>query len=241
MTPGPSGPLSPVSETPTTNATRLWSANVRFTGRADGDMGHGGEYVVDVSADVAARRRAVVDLPWTWLRQVHGSDVVDVRAPGDGAGSRADAAVTDVAGCALAVLAADCAPVALASAEGVVGVAHAGWMGLVAGVLERTVERMRALGATEVRALLGPCVRPGCYEFGGTLLDRVAGRLGDGVRGVTDVGTPALDVPGAVRAALAGVGVVDVGDTGRCTACDPGYFSWRAGRELQRQAVVVWR
>jgi len=238
VTPGPSGPPS---GTQSPNVTRLWSAHVRFTGRADGDMGHGGEYVVDVRPEVAARRRAVVDLPWTWLRQVHGSDVVDVRGPGDGAGWRADAAVTDVAGCAVAVLAADCAPVALASAEGVVGVAHAGWMGLVAGVLERTVDRMRALGATEVRALLGPCVRPDCYEFGGELLDRVAARLGAGVRGVTAVGTPALDVPGAVRSALAAVGVVDVGDTGRCTACDPGYFSWRADRELQRQAVVVWR
>lgn len=234
---GPSGPRSGVDGP----SGDLWSAHVRFTGRPDGDMGHGGEYVVEVTPEVAARRRAVVDLPWTWLRQVHGPDVVTVHAPGGLAGSRADAAVTATAGCALAVLTGDCAPVALASAEGVVGVAHAGWIGLQAGVVERTVEAMRALGATEVRAVLGPCVRPDCYEFGADLLDRFAARLGDGVRGLTAMGAPALDVPGAVCAALARVGVADVADVGRCTACEPDYFSWRAGRELQRQAVVVWR
>ena len=237
---GPSGPLSG-ERGPSGPVTSLGPASVRFTGRRDGDMGHGGEYVFEVKPPVAARRRAVVDLPWTWLRQVHGSDVVHVRSPGDCAGSRADAAVTDSPGCALAVLVADCAPVALASTEGVVGVAHAGWMGLMAGVLERTVERMRDLGATEVRAVLGPCIRPGCYEFGAEPLDRLAARLGEGVRGVTAMGTPALDVPRAVRAALAGVGVAEVADTGRCTACDPGYFSWRARREPERQAVVAWR
>jgi len=204
-------------------------------------MGHGGRYVVEVEPDVAARRRAVVDLPWTWLRQVHGADVVHVQGPGDGAGTRADAAVTADAGCALAVLTADCAPVALASPEGVVGVAHAGWMGLLAGVVERAVERMRALGATDVAAVIGPCIRPECYEFGTEHLDRVVARLGDGVLATSVSGAPALDVPAAVRSALATAGVDDVDDVGRCTACDPGWFSWRARQETARQAVVVWR
>ena len=222
-------------------AVQLWSASVRFTGRDQGDMGHGGRYVVEVEPDVAARRRAVVDLPWTWLRQVHGADVVHVGGPGDGAGTRADAAVTTEPGCALAVLSADCAPVALSSPEGVIGVAHAGWMGLLAGVLQRTVERMRALGATEVTAALGPCVRPECYEFGAEHLDRLAAELGEAVRSTTAVGTPALDLGAAVRSALGAVDVTEVDDLGRCTACDPGYFSWRARGETARQAVVVWR
>src|SRR3954454_11031418 len=112
MTSGGAALLPPLS---------LSSARVAFTGRAEGDMGHGGDAVVNVRPDVAARRRAVVDLPWTWLRQVHGADVARVDRPGDKAGWRADAAVTAEAGCALAVLTADCAPVALASAEGVIG------------------------------------------------------------------------------------------------------------------------
>lgn len=219
----------------------LWSARVVFTGRAEGDMGHGGDFVVDVRPDVAARRRAVVDLPWTWLRQVHGSRVVTVTAPGAGAGEWADAAVTAEPGCALVVLTADCAPVALASPEGVVGVAHAGWRGVAAGVLERTVEAMRDLGAEVVRAVLGPCIRPECYAFGPADLAAVASRLGDGVRARTGDGRPALDLPAAVRSALARAGVDTVDDAGACTACSGRHFSHRARRETERQAVVVWR
>jgi copper oxidase (laccase) domain-containing protein len=154
----------------------LSSATVAFTGRAEGDMGHGGAFVAEVRPDVEARRRAVVDLPWTWLRQVHGATVVRVGAPGGGAGTRADAAVTDRPGCAIAVLTADCAPVALASDEGVIGVAHAGWRGLAAGVIEATVDEMRALGATRIFAAVGPCIRAGCYEFGPAELDEVVCR-----------------------------------------------------------------
>ncbi|MDQ4070943.1 MAG: polyphenol oxidase family protein [Actinomycetota bacterium] len=221
----------------------LSSAQVVFTGRAEGDMGHGGDRVVVVRTDVAARRRAVVDLPWTWLRQVHGARVVRVDEPGGGAGTVADAAVTDRPGCALAVLTADCAPVAFASPEGVIGVAHAGWRGAVAGVLEATVAEMRALGATTVTAVIGPCIRPGCYEFGPPELDDVASHLGDGMRASTTDGRPALDLPAAVRTGLARAGVAeeDVRDIGLCTACGDGHFSWRARRERQRQAAVIWR
>jgi YfiH family protein len=204
-------------------------------------MGHGGDHVVEVRSDVAARRRAVVDLPWTWLRQVHGDRVVTVTRPGGGAGERADAAVTAEPGCALAVLTADCAPVALFSDEGVVGVAHAGWRGVAAGVIERTVEAMHARGATRISAGLGPCVRPGCYAFGAADLDAVAARLGDSVRAHTLDGSPALDLPAAVRTALRRCGVDAVDDAGVCTACSPDHFSHRARGERERQAVVVWR
>jgi polyphenol oxidase len=221
--------------------SRIGDANVVFTTRADGDLGHGGEYVHAVRPDVEARRRAVVDLPWTWLRQVHGDRVVRVTGPGAAAGERADAAITDQPGCALAVLTADCAPVALVATEGVIAVAHAGWRGLAGGVLERTVEAVRALGATDVHARLGPCIHAGCYEFGAADLDLVARRLGDAVRATTSRGTPSLDVPAAVRAALARAGVDSVDDVGVCTACSPLHFSHRARREAARQALVVWR
>lgn len=204
-------------------------------------MGHGGDYVFEVRADVADRRRAVADLPWSWLRQVHGSRVVLVEHPGQRAGERADAAVTTTAGCALVILSADCAPVALASPEGVLGAAHAGWSGVLAGVVEATVDAMRQLGATEIHAVVGPCIRPGCYEFGPEDLDRVAERLGPGVRSLTREGRPALDLPAAVRAALSGAGIDEVTDTGVCTACSPEYFSWRARRDGGRQAAVLWR
>jgi YfiH family protein len=224
-----------------TSRTRVGDAEVVFTSRADGDLGHAGDYVHTVRSDVDARRRAVVDLPWTWLRQVHGDRVVSVRAPGGGCGRRADAAVTDRRGCALAVLTADCAPVALVAPEGVIGVAHAGWRGLLAGVLERTIEAMRALGADDIRACVGPCIHSECYEFGAADLDRVARRLGESVRASTARGSPALDVPAAVRSALAAADVEEVDDVDVCTACSPEHFSHRARAELGRQALVAWR
>ena len=202
------------------------------------DASHGDLAIT--SEGVEARRRAVVDLPWTWLHQVHGGTVVVVTEPGEHAGVDADAAVTAVAGAALAVQAADCAPIALLADEAV-GVVHAGWRGLAAGVVEAAVEAMRALGAGEVQAILGPCIRPRCYEFGAADLDVVAGALGDGVRATTAWGTDALDVPSAVRAALERAGVRSVVDTGVCTACSPVHFSHRARGEAARHAMVVWR
>ncbi|HUQ40036.1 MAG TPA: polyphenol oxidase family protein, partial [Acidimicrobiales bacterium] len=144
-------------------------------------------------------------------------------------------------GGALAVLTADCAPVALASSEGVIAVAHAGWRGVAAGVIEATVAEMEALGATAIEAAIGPCIHAECYEFGPAELDGVAARLGDDVRSRTSAGRPALDLPAAVRAALRRAGVETVTDVDVCTACSPDHFSWRARQELQRQATVVWR
>lgn len=214
-----------------------------FTGRAEGDLGHGGRRVDPGAVDpaVAARRAAVCPLPWTWLRQVHGDRVVVVRSPGEHAGAVADGAVTRMPGCAVAVLVADCAPVALVGEGGVVGVAHAGWRGLVAGIVERTVEAMRAEGSGRITATIGPCIHPECYEFGPADLERVAARLGEGVRATTADGRPALDLPAAVRAALRACGVDDVHVVGGCTACRPDrWYSHRARREAARQAVVAW-
>lgn len=221
---------------------RLGPAEVRFTSRADGDLGHAGVWVAveDVVPAVEARRRAVVDRPWSWLRQVHGGRVVTVAAPGDQVGVEADGAVSAHPDAALCVLTADCAPLALASPEGIIGVAHAGWRGLVEGIVERTVTAMRTLGAGEIDVALGPCIHAECYEFSAADLDAVAGRLGDGVRGRTAAGAPALDVPAAVGAAVTQAGARLVHDAGVCTACSPNHWSHRARGELERQAVVVW-
>ncbi len=219
-------------------ATTLGSgAQLRWTNRADGDL-------VDPSGTdpvVEARRRAVVDRPWTWLRQVHGCNVVRVARPGEAAGAEADGAVSRAPGAALAVLTADCAPVALVSPEGVIGVAHAGWRGLLAGVVEAAVGGMRQLGATDVAAALGPCIHAECYPFGRADLDRVADRLGPGVRATSNDGGPALDLPAAVRASLERAGARLVLRRGVCTACSPAHWSWRGGRDTERQATVVWR
>jgi len=214
---------------------------VRFTGRAEGDLGHGGDYVHEVRADVADRRRAVLDRPWSWIRQVHGDRVVAVAGAGDAAGEVADASVTRDREAALAVLTADCAPIALAAPEGVIAVVHAGWRGLVAGVVDRAVDAVRAAGGSTVTAVLGPCIHAECYEFGDEDLAVVAAGLGDIVRATTPAGRPALDLPAGVGRALerAGAELVDVVDA--CTACDADrFFSHRARQERERQAVVAW-
>ena len=203
---------------------RIGPAHVRFTDRGDGDM-----------------RRSLLELPWTWLLQEHGREVVRVDRPGACAGARADAAVTNQPGAALAVLTADCAPVALASTEGPVGVAHAGWGGLLAGVIPSAVEALRDLGASDVHAVIGPCIHAECYEFGAEDLDRLIDRFGPDVAGSTAAGAPALDLQAAVRAALAEQGVEYVEDVGVCTGCSPDHFSWRARKEHGRQATVIWR
>ena len=118
---------------------------------------------------------------------------------------------------------------------------RAGWRGLQVGVLQRAVDAARGMGATELRAVLGPCIHAECYEFGAGDLDAVAAQLGDGVRALTAAARPALDVPSAVASALKQAGVTELDDVGVCTACSDNYFSWRARGDLARQAMVVWR
>ena len=209
-------------------------ARVLSTGWAQGDMAGTGPVV-------ERRRRSVVDLPWTVLRQVHGARVVTAEAPGGAGGEAADAAVTAVPGAALAVLTADCAPVGLASPEGIVAVAHAGWKGLRAGVVEATVQTMRRQGATRVEAVIGPCIHPCCYSFGEEDLLEVESRLGRHVRGRDRDGGPALDLPAGVRTALHAAGATLVGESPTCTGCSDGLWSWRTGRTPRRQATVAWR
>jgi polyphenol oxidase len=172
---------------------------------------------------------------------VHGARVVTVTAPGAWAGEPADAAVTAVRNAPIAVHTADCVPLVLRG-EGAVGVAHAGWRGLVAGVVEATVAAMADLGVASggIAAVIGPCIRPECYEFGESDLAVVAAAYGDVVRGRTSWGTAALDVPAGVRAALALAGVEVVGDEGECTACGDQWYSHRARRDAGRQAGVAW-
>lgn len=183
----------------------------------------------------------MLDRHWSDVRQVHGAEVLVVEEPGDGGSEiEADALVSRHPAAALSIKTADCAPVAFASPEGVIGAAHAGWRGLAAGVVEATVRAMRRLGATDVRAALGPCIHAECYEFGATDLAQLAGRLGDGVRSQTAGGEAALDVVAAVRATVeqAGARLVHVEDV--CTACSTDHWSYRARRDRERQAMVVW-
>jgi len=102
--------------------------------------------------------------------QVHGTTAITVDEPWQGPPNpRADGMVTKVPGIALGVLAADCAPILLADPEArIIGAAHGGWRGALAGIAEATVAAMAALGAEprRIRAGIGPCIGQQSYEVG---------------------------------------------------------------------------
>jgi copper oxidase (laccase) domain-containing protein len=148
--------------------------------------------------------------------------------------------VTDARDDALAILTADCASLALGSPEGIFGAVHAGWRGLLAGVVEATVAAMRARGAVDVVGALGPCIHPECYEFAAADLAVVVDAYGPAVQGRTKAGRPALDLPATVAAALAAGGAGQAGGRSACTACAGGHFSHRARGDRPRQALAVW-
>jgi YfiH family protein len=101
------------------------------------------------------------------VHQVHSPNAVFIDAPWSGERPHADALVTTTPGLALSILTADCAPVLLADKQaGVIGAAHAGWKGALAGVLEATVALMRGRGASEIVAVIGPCIHQASYEVG---------------------------------------------------------------------------
>ncbi|MEM9899618.1 MAG: polyphenol oxidase family protein, partial [Pseudomonadota bacterium] len=106
-------------------------------------------------------------------RQVHSSVCVVTRSKWDDQSPpTADAMVTDTKGIAIGVLTADCMPVLfLDERSGIIGAAHAGWKGALAGILENTVKAMGELGskAGDIRACIGPCLRPPNFEIGDDL------------------------------------------------------------------------
>jgi len=172
------------------------------------------------------------------LTQVHGAEAIAVETPwAAGQGPRADAAVTDRRGVALGIVTADCAPVLFAdAAAGVIGAAHAGWRGAVAGVLEATVAAMTRLGAHPGRivAAIGPCIGQASYEVSADLRDAVlardpgdAGFFADGAR----PGHWQFDLPGYCAARLAAAGV-SARSIGADTMAEPDRFFSHRRRTL---------
>lgn len=165
--------------------------------------------------------------------QVHGRDCV-VAGDWDEAGRpQADALVTDRPGVLLGILTADCAPVLLADPEaGVVGAAHAGWKGAVAGVTDATIAAMEALGASRSRiaAAVGPCIAQPSYEVDAAFRDRFLDGGADMARFFA-AGRPGhyqFDLPGYVGTRLESAGIARVELLGLDTYPDEQrFFSFR--------------
>ena len=167
--------------------------------------------------------------------QRHGNRCITVAAPWKhGDAPRADAMVTDRPGLALGVLTADCAPVLFADPiSRVIGAAHAGWRGALAGVVDAAVAAMAALGAEpeNIVAAIGPCIGPGSYEVGPDLRDPfvAAGRANAAFFAPAKrKGHHMFDLPGYVAARLGALGLARVATLAHDTRADAErFFSYR--------------
>ncbi|HQT61733.1 MULTISPECIES: peptidoglycan editing factor PgeF [unclassified Acidiphilium] len=194
-----------------------------------------GQYGKDDPLNVAENRsramRAIGGMPHRLigLKQVHGARVVLNPEPG-AAMIEADAMVTDQPELGLGIITADCAPVLFSSADGkIVGAAHAGWRGAVAGILEETAELMRGIGAEGITAAIGPCIHQESYEVGADMRQVVLDRATEDTRFFAD-GRPGhwqFDLPGYCAARLAAIGVQTIILPHDTQADEAGYFSHR--------------
>ena len=167
------------------------------------------------------------------VHQVHSADVVVITDPDRiNAADQpdADALVTALPGVALSVLTADCQPVLFADAQaGVIGAAHAGWKGALSGVLEATAEAMRDLGATRIRAVIGPSISQRAYEVGWDFMENFTAEDPEYQRFFSNGPNekPMFDLPAFGLSRLRAAGV-EAQWIGHCTYSDPErFFSYR--------------
>lgn len=211
-----------------------------------------GAHVADAPQAVAENRRrvaATLNLPTdpAWLMQVHGNQVIRLGAqpPPDLA---ADAAVTAAAGRVCVIQVADCLPVLFAARDGsAVGAAHAGWRGLAAGVLERTVAALR-VPPGELLAWVGPGIGAANFEVGSEVRDTFVSTAGAARAAEVQAAFTAnargrwqCDLVALARLRLAACGVTAIHGGRWCTFGDAeNFFSYRRDGQTGRMAALIW-
>lgn len=192
----------------------------------------------DMASDEARQRlrQLLPDEP-AWLRQVHGNAVVEVEMIQGR--PDADAAVSRAAGKVCAVLVADCMPVLFADENAtVVAIAHAGWRGLAAGVIEATLQAMKE-DSGKLLAWLGPAIGPRVYEVGEDVRAALPGH--DSAFAATRRGHWNLDLYSVARQKLAARGLTRVFGGEFCTYSERDrFYSYRRERGTARMAALIW-
>ena len=189
------------------------------------------------SEEARLRLRRLLPREPAWLKQVHGAAVMEAdTAQGM---PEADASVSRTAGTVCAALVADCMPVMLCDeAASTVGVAHAGWRGLAAGVLEAVIQKM-GISPEKQLAWLGPAIGPRVYEVGEEVREAFVGH--ESAFSPTRPGHWLLDLYAIARARLAARGVTRVYGGQFCTYSEAERFhSWRRDRTAARMAAAIW-
>jgi len=220
----------------------------REGGVSDGDYasmnlgGSSGDREDRVEANRAIARALLPGDP-LYLAQVHGTTVVDLDAPRGAERPRADAAVTFTPGTPAVVLTADCMPVFFADGAGTrVGVAHAGWRGLAAGVLESTVAAMKA-DPREIVAWMGPAIGPDAFEVGPEVKEAFA-KADPAAEGAFKPHVPGkfmADLYMLARQRLARAGLREIHGGGFCTFHDTSrFFSYRRVQKSGRMGAFIW-
>lgn len=206
-----------------------------------------GSHVGDKSAAVECNRNLLAaHLPAAprWLEQVHGTEVACADSLADGEIAVADAAYARDPDVVCAVLTADCLPVLLCDLDGgVVAAAHAGWRGLLGGVLERTVEAM-AVSPGRLLAWLGPAIGPAAFEVGSEVREAFVARDAGAAEAFV-AGQQAdkwmADIYRLAARRLAAAGVERVFGGGLCTVSDRArFYSYRRDGVTGRFASLVW-
>lgn len=212
---------------------QVWRARhgdveVRFTGR--GDLGP------EVERAEVLRRIEPGSPPVAWAKQIHSARVLPAQL---GACGEGDALFAGSSGLALSVITADCVPVLLAGPYGLAAV-HAGWRGIVGGVVASTLETAGGSGWT---AWIGPAIGPCCYEVGEEVAEQVAAASGPEVVVPGPAGKPHLDLVAAVRQQLSAAGVEEIHSVPDCTRCDSErlYSYRREGKGAGRNMAFIWR
>ncbi|MEX2148932.1 MAG: peptidoglycan editing factor PgeF [Steroidobacteraceae bacterium] len=202
-------------------------------------------HVGDDLAAVAENRRRLreaLELPAEprWLEQVHGAKVVAI--PGKSPRA-ADGVVTFAQGAVCAILVADCLPVFLASRDGTrAGLAHAGWRGLAAGIVEATVAKLDC-NPKNLVAWLGPSIGPSAFEVGADVRSAfVADDPGSAAHFQTGHADRFFaDLPSLASRRLTAAGVTDIRGSGRCTVSEPArFYSHRRDGRTGRMAALLW-
>jgi polyphenol oxidase len=197
----------------------------------------------DEGAVLANRRllRTLLPAEPKWLRQVHAARVVAADDVTDS--PEADASVARKPGTVCAVMVADCLPVLLCDRAGaVVAAAHAGWRGLLAGVIENTVTAMQ-VPPRDLVAYLGPAIGPSAFEVGAEVRDAFLAREPADASAFNAHGEGKWlgDLFALARGRLGRCGIQHVAGGGVCTYRNPAsFYSYRRDKSTGRMAALIW-